>query len=94
MLVRGPSSESRMSRWLIDQIGANAAINVRTSSQIARLHGESSLTAIEVLDLRTGTTSMDPMAAVFVMIGDDAVTDGLGSRRRLPGIPMGSFSPE
>lgn len=77
MLVRGPSLESRMSRYLIQQIEANAAIRVQVSSQIAALHGETALEAAEVLDTATGRSQLNPFAAVFVMIGADAVTGWL-----------------
>lgn len=74
MLVRGPSLQARMSRYLIDQIHAQGAISVRTNAQVSALHGSTALEAVEVMDSSTGKTTLEPMAAVFVMIGADAVT--------------------
>lgn len=77
ILVRGPSLKARMSSYLIEQIGANAAIRVRTGCGIAALHGATALETVEVLESGTGSSTMDPMSAVFVMIGADAVTEWL-----------------
>jgi thioredoxin reductase (NADPH) len=62
---------------LIEQIVANAAIRVRTGCSIAALHGDTALETVEVLESGPGTSTLDPMAAVFVMIGADAVTGWL-----------------
>jgi thioredoxin reductase (NADPH) len=77
MLVRGPSLEASMSRYLIDQIAANAAIRVETRSEVVDLHGERSLEAVDVIERDTGRTSRRAFPVVFVMIGADAVTDWL-----------------
>ncbi|GAA4370239.1 hypothetical protein [Paeniglutamicibacter cryotolerans] len=44
------------------------------SSQIAALHGQTTLEAAEVLETVAGKSTLNPFAAVFVMIGADAVT--------------------
>ena len=77
MLVRGPSLEASMSRYLIDQIGANAGIRVETRREVVDLHGDRSLDAVDVVDRETGTVSGRDFAVVFVMIGADAVTGWL-----------------
>lgn len=77
MLVRGPSLEASMSRYLIDQIDANGAIQVETHSEIVGLHGDTSLESVEVIDKRGAETASRPFTVVFVMIGADAVTDWL-----------------
>jgi thioredoxin reductase (NADPH) len=77
MLVRGPSLGASMSRYLIDQIGANPGIRVETRSQIAALHGDGVLDGVDVLDSRTGVTTRRDLPVVFVMIGADAVTGWL-----------------
>ncbi|PQZ87314.1 pyridine nucleotide-disulfide oxidoreductase [Arthrobacter sp. MYb227] len=77
MLVRGTSLAARMSTYLIDQIEANAAITVKLNTQLVALHGESSLSGIEMLDTANGSSSRLSTPAVFVMIGADAVTDWL-----------------
>lgn len=77
MLVRGPSLEASMSRYLIDQIAANADIRVETRSQVVGLHGETDLVEIDVHDAAAGSTTRRDAAVVFVMIGADAVTQWL-----------------
>ncbi|SIN72206.1 FAD-dependent oxidoreductase [Agromyces cerinus] len=79
MLVRGPSLEASMSRYLIDQISANGGVRVQTRSEIAGLHGGSSLEAIDVADRISGETVRTDAGVVFVMIGADAVTDWMPS---------------
>ncbi|HEU0181610.1 MAG TPA: FAD-dependent oxidoreductase [Agromyces mariniharenae] len=77
MLVRGPSLEASMSRYLIDQIGANADIRVETRSEVVDLHGERTLDGVDVIDRTTGTVSRRDFTVLFVMIGADAVTGWL-----------------
>ncbi|GAA3230640.1 FAD-dependent oxidoreductase [Oerskovia jenensis] len=77
MLVRGPSLAASMSRYLIDQIGANPGIRVETRHQITELHGDGALESLDVLDSATGTTTRRALPVVFVMIGADAVTGWL-----------------
>jgi thioredoxin reductase (NADPH) len=77
MLVRGHSLEASMSRYLIDQIGVNDVIRVETHSEVAGLHGEVSLEAVDVVDRATGEMARRSTTVVFVMIGADAVTGWL-----------------
>jgi thioredoxin reductase (NADPH) len=77
MLVRGESLEASMSRYLIDQIGANDDIRVETRSEVVDLHGTDGLEAVDVVDRTTGVTSRRDFTVVFVMIGADAVTGWL-----------------
>ena len=77
MLVRGPSLGASMSRYLIDQIGANAGIRVETRSEVVDLHGDRTLEAVDVVDRTTGIVARRDFTVVFVMIGADAVTGWL-----------------
>ncbi len=77
ILVRGPSLEKSMSRYLIDQIAAHDSITVETRSQVVALHGETDLTEIDVHDADSAETSRRPATVLFVMIGADAVTGWL-----------------
>ncbi|MFB9309508.1 thioredoxin reductase (NADPH) [Agromyces hippuratus] len=79
MLVRGPSLEASMSRYLIDQIAANDGVRVQTRSEIVGLYGGSSLEAIDVADRTSGATVRTEAGVVFVMIGADAVTEWMPS---------------
>lgn len=77
MLVRGSSLETRMSRYLIEQIQANPAITVELNATITALHGETAVESADVLDTAMGKTALKSVAAIFVMIGADAVTGWL-----------------
>lgn len=67
MLVRGPSLERSMSRYLIEQIEATANIIVETHTEIRALEGDSHLERI-VLDTPRGPETR-PASSVFVFIG-------------------------
>lgn len=77
MLVRGDSLESSMSRYLIDQIGANDGIRVETRSEVVGLHGDDGLDGVDVVDGTSARTTRRKFSVVFVMIGADAVTGWL-----------------
>jgi thioredoxin reductase (NADPH) len=77
MLVRGESLGASMSRYLIDQIAANAGIRVETRSEVVGVHGDGALESVDVVDRATGTVTSRPYSVLFVMIGADAVTDWL-----------------
>jgi thioredoxin reductase (NADPH) len=77
MLVRGDALEASMSRYLIDQIAANAAIRIETRSEVVGLHGDTDLEEVDIHDATTGNTSRRPATVVFVMIGANAVTGWL-----------------
>ncbi|MFF2275629.1 FAD-dependent oxidoreductase [Agromyces sp. NPDC058126] len=77
MLVRGPSLEASMSRYLIDQLAQHEAIRVELRSEITALHGDGSLEGIEVADREHRTTARRECQVVFVMIGADASTEWL-----------------
>src|SRR5690606_29808827 len=77
MLVRGASLEASMSRYLIDQIAANDAVHVETGSQVVGLHGAEDLEEIDVHDATAGATTRRRACVLFVMIGANAVTQGL-----------------
>ena len=67
MLVRGPSLEASMSRYLIDQIAATPNITVETGTQLKELQGEARLERIIV---ETPHCREDRSASsIFVFIG-------------------------
>ena len=75
MLVRGPSLEKSMSKYLIDQIADVPNIHVETNTQIVRFCGGDHLESIEVET--AGETQLRPAASVFVFIGAAPKTDWL-----------------
>ena len=74
MLVRGTNLEKSMSRYLIDQLATRANIHVRFNAQVAGVHGEQSLEALDVHDSATGQTATEPSGGLFIFIGADAQT--------------------
>ena len=78
MVVRGPSLEASMSRYLIDRIEAHPAIELRTASEIRAVHGDGHLEGLTILD--RGTKECTDVAAgwLFIFIGAEPRTDWLG----------------
>jgi thioredoxin reductase (NADPH) len=75
MLVRGPSLEKSMSRYLIDQIGATKNITVETHTEIRELLGDGHLEKI-VVETPQGRETR-PASSVFVFIGAAPKTEWL-----------------
>ncbi len=75
MLVRGPSLEKSMSRYLIDQIEATPGITVETGTQLAELKGDGHLEQI-VLATPNGSETRSA-GSVFVFIGAAPKTEWL-----------------
>jgi thioredoxin reductase (NADPH) len=80
LVVRGPSLERTMSRYLIDQVEANAAIEVRCRSEVRELHGNGSLNALTVENTDSGELEMLPISGLFVFIGADPCTEWLAGQ--------------
>src|SRR5438093_1516987 len=76
MLVRGPSLERSMSRYLVEQIAAKANVDVRANSQAVAAEGDGRLRRLRVRD---GDGSEDALEAdaCFVFIGASPHTDWL-----------------
>ena len=74
ILCRGGTLEKSMSRYLIDQLATRASITVMFGAEIAAVHGDASLQAIEVRDTATGETTRLDSGGLFVFIGADADT--------------------
>ena len=74
ILCRGDGLEKSMSRYLIDQLETRANIGVRVRTQVAAVHGHSSLEAIDVHDLATAETTRLGSGGLYSFIGADAET--------------------
>ena len=74
ILSRGEKLEKSMSRYLVDQLGTRSNIEVMFGTEVAAVHGESSLEAIEVRDSATDETSRLESGGLFIFIGADAET--------------------
>jgi thioredoxin reductase (NADPH) len=77
ILCRGDRLEKSMSRYLVDQLAARPNIDVRFGAEVADVHGDNSLEAIDVHDSSTGETSRLDSGGLFIFIGANAETDWL-----------------
>jgi len=77
MLVRGDSLQKGMSQYLVDQIGAMDNISVQLNSSVVEVKGETSLSAITILDATTGEKQTVAATSLFIFIGATPYTDWL-----------------
>jgi len=78
MIVRGPSLEATMSRYLIDRINAQPNIEVVLETEIVELEGENGdLHGVTLRHRKTGATAVHAIRHVFLFIGADPNTDWL-----------------
>jgi len=77
LLVRGDALEKSMSHYLIEQLRAKSNIAVRLQSEVAAVHGEARLTAIDIQDRSSKALTRHDCGGLFVFIGADADTDWL-----------------
>ena len=74
ILSRSDRLEKSMSRYLIDQLATRPNIHTLFGVEVAAVHGELSLEAIDVRDSATGATSRLESGGLFIFIGADAET--------------------
>ena len=74
IMCRGDRLEKSMSRYLIDQLANRPNIGTMLGVEVARVHGELSLEALDVRDRGTGATTRVPSGGLFIFIGADAQT--------------------
>ena len=77
ILCRGDTLTKSMSRYLIDQLATRANVEVRFSAEVAAVHGDASLEAIDVRDRATGAVARLASGGLFIFIGADAETGWL-----------------
>jgi thioredoxin reductase (NADPH) len=82
LAVRGPDLERSMSRYLIDQIAALDAIDVRTCTEVFSCTGDAHLECVELLHTVTGARETIKTGHVFVFIGAAPPTGWLPERLR------------
>jgi thioredoxin reductase (NADPH) len=66
-----------MSHYLIEQVRAKPNVRVRTRAEVAGVHGDGHLAAIDIADRRAGTAQREECGGLFVFIGADAQTEWL-----------------
>jgi thioredoxin reductase (NADPH) len=74
ILTRGETLEKTMSRYLIDQLARRPNIEVMFATEVAAVHGDASLEAIDVRDRGTDETTRLESGGLFIFIGADAET--------------------
>lgn len=77
MLVRSGELSDTMSRYLIQRIAENPAIELHYKTEIVGLEGETELERITWLDRITGETSTRDVGHVFIMTGASPRTEWL-----------------
>jgi thioredoxin reductase (NADPH) len=77
LLVRSASLEAGMSHYLVEQIRKHANIEVQLASELAGVHGDGHLSAIDVRDTLSSTIRRHDCSGLFVFIGADAETSWL-----------------
>jgi thioredoxin reductase (NADPH) len=77
LLVRGEGLAASMSKYLIRRVEENAAIIVRTQTEIVGLEGRGRLERVRWRDNRRGRTETTDVEHVFVMTGAVPNTDWL-----------------
>jgi thioredoxin reductase (NADPH) len=87
LMIRGGDLGKSMSRYLVDQVERNEAVEVLRHSEVVELDGEHELEAVTVADTRSGERTRLDAKALFVFIGasphtewleDQLATDGAG----------------
>jgi thioredoxin reductase (NADPH) len=77
ILCRGEGLERSMSRYLVDQLAARPNIRALFRAEVAAVHGDVSLEAIDVRDCETAETTRLESGGLFIFIGADAQTGWL-----------------
>jgi thioredoxin reductase (NADPH) len=77
LIVRGDNLEKSMSHYLIEQLRGKSNIAVQPRAEIAAVHGDQNLTAIDVRDIASNKVQRDECGGLFIFIGADAETEWL-----------------
>ena len=74
LVVRGKRLEDGMSHYLIEQLRSKSNIAVQLGSEINSVHGDGSLSAIDILERASGEVRRYECGGLFIFIGADAET--------------------
>ncbi|MFI8891650.1 FAD-dependent oxidoreductase [Streptomyces paradoxus] len=77
LLVRGPSLQAHMSRYLIDQVERHPRVRVLLHTETTEALGDKVLEAVTVVDHRTGDYRQLAVRALFVFTGAEPHTEWL-----------------
>lgn len=68
-LVRGDDLHKSMSSYLVRRLEQIENIEILTNAEVSHMHGDTQLTAVDVLNRRTGETTRLQVVALFSFIG-------------------------
>ncbi|MFJ9210219.1 FAD-dependent oxidoreductase [Streptomyces sp. NPDC102264] len=77
LLVRGPSLEASMSRYLVDQVERHPQVEVMLHTEVTEVIGQEVLEEVGVVDNRTGEHRPLAVRGLFVFTGADPHTEWL-----------------
>jgi thioredoxin reductase (NADPH) len=77
VLVRGSALAHTMSDYLVRQVEVCPNIDVRCNAEVVGGQGRGRLESLTVRDRRSGTTTIEPAVALFVLIGAEPHTEWL-----------------
>ncbi|MGV9255054.1 FAD-dependent oxidoreductase [Streptomyces sp. NPDC003697] len=77
LLVRGPSLEADMSRYLVDQVVGHPRVEVMLHTEVSEVIGQEVLEELDVVDNRTGEHRRLAVRSLFVFTGADPHTEWL-----------------
>jgi thioredoxin reductase (NADPH) len=85
IICRGDALEKSMSQYLVDQVRRKSNIEILLGAEVAGVHGDVKLEAIDISDRATGTEIRCPSGGLFIFIGADADTAWLPPEIALDG---------
>src|SRR5262249_27069078 len=77
LVVRGEMLEKSMSHYLVEQVRARANVTVLLRSEVAAVHGDGHLAAIDIVECPGGKGQRRNCGGLFVFIRADAQTSWL-----------------
>ena len=77
IICRGDALEKSMSQYLVDQVRRKSNIEILLGAEVAGVHGDVKLEAIDIRDRAAGTELRCPSGGLFIFIGADADTSWL-----------------
>ncbi len=77
ILCRSQNLESRMSRYLVDQLATRSNVKVMVGVEIDAVYGENALEQIDIKDTASGQIERHPSSGLFIFIGANAETGWL-----------------
>lgn len=83
LLIRNDDLRKNMSEYLVQRILENKKIELLTSSEITRMHGDAHLEAVEITNHQTAARHETNVAGIFSFIGAIPRTDWLAERVEL-----------